>query len=234
MRVVVLTTGGWYGIAVLEHLRELGVSPAAVLVDVHRPSLGEAAKRPRSVLGTMRRQFAARPTGGRMIGNVNAPSGIAALRSANPDLLVVAGARVLSEAVLATAPHGALNAHPARLPEVRGRGVVAWSVLRGFPVEASVHLLAPTVDAGPVLDRRLIPVLETDTLEALERRAEETAARALAELTARIEAGERPEPERRTPGESILYRGLSPDDRERAATLVERGEAFRLFREASE
>ena len=80
MRIVLLTTGGYYGRWVAEGLRERGVPIHAVVLDLHRPKLGVALRKPRRILGMGRRWLQALPMRkfGRMriSGNLNRPRGI--------------------------------------------------------------------------------------------------------------------------------------------------------------
>ena len=134
--------------------------------------------------------------------------------------------------VLSIATWGALNAHPARLPGFRGTGVVSWSILRGVPVTVTVHVVAPDVDAGDVLQTRLVPVEPGDTLDDIQHRADRMCAEALADVTAAIVRGE---PISREPQDARgdILRWPDPEQRRRAEELVEAGEALRLYREAA-
>jgi folate-dependent phosphoribosylglycinamide formyltransferase PurN len=232
--VVVLTTGGDYGRRVIELLRARGSSPAAVVVDVHRPALADVLRRPRRLLGVVRRWVAARRLQAgaplHLVGNANSRRTLDLFATLRPDLIVLAGARILSPAVLATARVGVLNAHPATLPGFRGDGVVGWSIMGGAAVSVSVHFVEPDVDAGDVIERRLVPIVEGDTLAAIEARANEISAVALADVASRAARGETlpREPQR---GAGRLYRRLDAHQRDQAERLVAEGVALRLYRQ---
>lgn len=90
------------------------------------------------------------------VADVNAPSFLARLRAARPDVLLsVFFNQVLGPAALAAAPH-AWNVHPAALPRGRGVSPVFWGLARGER-EAGVtwHAMVAAVDAGPVLAREV-------------------------------------------------------------------------------
>lgn len=235
VRVVLATTGGAYGRWIAEGLRERGVPISAVLVDVHRPTLRAAIRRPRRLVGSVRRYLQARPLDSVAplvaVADINLPRGVRALRELAPDLLVLGGARILSGDVLSVPSMGTLNAHPARLPGFRGTGVVGWSILEGEPVTVTVHFASPDVDAGDVVARRLVPIEVDDDLEAIEGRADRLCADTLADVVARAWRGERipREPQEASP---IVYRWLDPEGRARCARLVAEGEALRLYRNA--
>jgi methionyl-tRNA formyltransferase len=236
MRIVMLTTGGDYGRWIADGLAQRGVRIDAIVFDAYRPRARVVLRKPRRLVGPFRRWLGARPlrrhAAMRVVGNLNDRRSTQMLRSLQPGLLVLAGARILSSDVLSTATWGALNAHPARLPGFRGTGVVSWSILRGVPVTVTVHVVVPDVDAGDVLETRLVPVEPGDTLDAIQHRADRMCAEALADVTAAIVRGE---PISRTPQEARpdILRWPDPEQRRRAEELVLAGEALRLYREAA-
>jgi methionyl-tRNA formyltransferase len=236
MRVVLLTTGGDYGRWVADALAERDVSVAAIVLDLHRPRMRAALGRPRRLVGPLRRRLGARPLRRhgpmRTVGNVNDRRSVGMLRSLRPDLLVLAGARILSRDVLATPTWGALNAHPAHLPGFRGTGVVGWSILRGVPVTVTVHVVSPEVDAGDVIERRLVPVEPGDSLDDIQLRANRLCASALADVAAAVARGEDVPREPQAPSPEVL-RWLDAGRRARAEELVAAGEALRLYRGAA-
>jgi methionyl-tRNA formyltransferase len=236
MRVVVLTTGGDYGRWIVKAIAERRVPIGAIVFDAYRPTLRAALVRPRRLVGPVRRWLGARSLRRhaplRIVGDMNQRRGVEILRSLKPDLLVLAGARILSAEALQTAAWGALNAHPAHLPGFRGTGVVGWSILRGTPVTVTVHVVSPDVDAGDVLVRRLVHVEEGDTLTDIQRRADRLCAETLADVVAALFRGEDlPREPQQAPAE--VLRWLDDDRLARAEGLVASGEALRLYREAS-
>jgi methionyl-tRNA formyltransferase len=232
MRVVMLTTGGEYGRWIADGLAERGVHIDAIVLDAYRPRGGVALRKPRRLVGPFRRWLGARPLRGhaplRVVGNVNDARSTRMLHALQPDLLVLAGARILSRAVLETASWGALNAHPAHLPGFRGTGVVGWSILRGSPVTVTVHIASPDVDAGDVLERRLVPIEPGDTLADVQRRADHLCAIAVADVTAAVVRGDAIERDPQDgPGE--ILRWLEPERLAEAERLVADGSALRLY-----
>ena len=231
MRVVVLTTGGAYGRWVVDGLAARGVRPEAVVLDLFRPRLAVALRKPRRLVGPLRRWLGARRIATHVVGNLNDRRSVELLRGLAPDLLVLAGARILSAEVLAVSRVGALNAHPAHLPGFRGTGVVGRSILAGAPVTVTVHFASAEVDAGDVVERRLVPIEEGDTLDSIQRRADALCAEALADVAARAAAAEElPREPQAGPGE--VSRWLSADERRQAEELVASGEVRRRYLEA--
>jgi methionyl-tRNA formyltransferase len=236
MRVILLTTGGDYGRWIADGLAERNVRLESIVLDLYRPRLKVALRRPRRVVGPFRRWHAARSLSKHaplvVVGNLNDRRSTEMLRALEPDLLVLAGARILSREVLETATFGALNAHPARLPGFRGTGVVGWSILRGVPVTVTVHLASPEVDAGDVVRRTLVPVEPADTLAEIEARASRLCADALVEVAAAVVRGEEIPREPQEADPEIL-RWLDPEQRARAEERVRAGEAVRLYHAAA-
>lgn len=235
MRVVVLTTGGEYGREIVDGLAKRGVPIAAIIFDAYRPRARVALQKPRRLGGPFRRWLGARTLRRhaplRVVGNLNDARSTRMLRRLQPDLFVLAGARILSGAVLETATWGALNAHPAHLPGFRGTGVVGWSILRGSPVTVTVHVVSPDVDAGDVIERRLVSIEPGDTLANVQRRADRLCAVALADVAAAVVRGDpiKREPQERS--EEVL-RWLEPERLAEAERLVADGEALRLYHAA--
>lgn len=97
---------------------------------------------------------------------------VAALRAAAVDLVCLAGfMRILSPVFLAEAPGPVLNVHPSLLPAFPGVDAQrqAWS--HGVKVAgATVHLVTPELDAGPIVAQVTVPVLDDDTPDSLAAR----------------------------------------------------------------
>ncbi len=87
------------------------------------------------------------------VSDVNSPAGRETLRSLEPDLLLLAGAPVLSRETLSLARIACLNAHCGITPDYAGNAPFFWpSYERRFDdVGFTVHLAVPAVDSGPVL-----------------------------------------------------------------------------------
>jgi methionyl-tRNA formyltransferase len=233
VRVVVLTTGGDYGRRVLVALAERGLQPEAVVLDLFRPRLGVAFRKPRRFVGPLRRWLAGRRLATHAVGNLNDRRSLDLLRLLAPDLLLLGGARILSADVLAIPRLGALNAHPAHLPGFRGTGVVGRSILASTPVTVTVHFASTEVDAGDVVERHLVPIEHGDTLDSIQKRADGMCAALLAEIAARVASGEHVRREEQgEPGE--LSHWLSPDERRQAEQLVASGEVRRSYLAAAD
>jgi phosphoribosylglycinamide formyltransferase-1 len=90
---------------------------------------------------------------------------VAALRAAAVDVVCLAGfMRILSPVFLAEAPGPVLNVHPSLLPAFPGVDAQGQAWSHGVKVAgATVHLVTPELDAGPIIAQATVPVLDDDT-----------------------------------------------------------------------
>lgn len=207
-----LTRGTRHAAGILDGLAAHGTAPDAILLE--RPAgrqlldrLRDARRRRglRATIGAVLRRVTARlrPGGhpwlstdfyaGRTDRLVSVPSlagpeAVAALEELEPDLLVLAGAPILPDAVLGTATHGTLNAHPGLLPRYRGVDVVPHAVLNGDPVGATVHFVDTGIDTGRIVARVEVEPLPGDTITTLQERVESAGGALLAAVVARFVA----------------------------------------------
>jgi phosphoribosylglycinamide formyltransferase-1 len=126
----------------LEHARNAGIE--TVVVDHH--------------------QFAARAEFDRAIA--------AELTSRNVALVCLAGfMRLVGAELLEAFPHAVLNVHPSLLPAFPGVDAQQQALRHGVKVSgATVHLVTPELDAGPIVVQAAVPVHSDDTVDSLSRR----------------------------------------------------------------
>ena len=98
------------------------------------------------------------------------------------DLVVLAGfLTIIDEQVYEAFPNRILNVHPALIPSFSGKGFYGLHVHeaaleKGVKVSgATVHIVTPECDAGPIVLQRAVEVKEDDTPETLQRRIMEEA-----------------------------------------------------------
>lgn len=108
---------------------------------------------------------------------INQIQTLQALRSYQPDFLVLGGAPLLQRSVLDIPHHGVINTHPAKLPDVRGMDVVGWSILQGVPPGLTVFFVDEGVDTGPILYFHEVPMSAISglTLEQIEQKLQSQA-----------------------------------------------------------
>ena len=105
-----------------------------------------------------------------------------ALSEAAIDLVVLAGfLTIIDEQVYERFPNKILNVHPALIPSFCGKGYYGLRVHeaaleKGVRVSgATVHIVTPECDAGPIVLQKAVEVREDDTPEILQRRIMEEA-----------------------------------------------------------
>lgn len=91
------------------------------------------------------------------------------LRAFHPELLVVvAFGRIFSREFLEFFPQGGINLHASVLPKYRGPSPVTAAILDGeAETGVTVQQLAPKMDAGAILDSRLLPLTGRETTGSL-------------------------------------------------------------------
>lgn len=104
------------------------------------------------------------------------------LSSADIDLVVLAGfLTIIDEQVYEKFPNRILNVHPALIPSFCGKGFYGLHVHeaaleKGVKVSgATVHIVTPECDAGPIVLQKAVEVRQDDTPETLQRRIMEEA-----------------------------------------------------------
>ena len=98
------------------------------------------------------------------------------------DLVVLAGfLTIIDEQMYEAFPNRIINVHPALIPSFCGKGYYGLHVHeaaleKGVKVSgATVHIVTPECDAGPIILQKAVSVLEDDTPETLQRRIMEEA-----------------------------------------------------------
>ena len=97
---------------------------------------------------------------------------MAALRDRNIDLICLAGyMRILSNEFIEGFRGRILNIHPSLLPAFPGLEPQKQALDNGMNLSGcTVHLVDETLDGGPIIAQRVVPVLEGDTVETLSAR----------------------------------------------------------------
>ena len=104
------------------------------------------------------------------------------MTAAGIDLVVLAGfLTIIDEQVYEAFPNKILNVHPALIPSFCGKGFYGLHVheaalAKGVKVSgATVHIVTPECDAGPIVLQKAVEVKQGDTPEILQRRIMEEA-----------------------------------------------------------
>ena len=92
--------------------------------------------------------------------------------AADPAFIILAGyMRILSPEFIRKYKHRILNIHPALLPSFPGVHAQKQAWEYGAKMAGcTVHFVDEGVDTGPVILQKVVPVLDSDTIEDLEAR----------------------------------------------------------------
>lgn len=94
------------------------------------------------------------------------------LREHQVGLVCLAGfMRLVGAPLLEAFPNRILNIHPSLLPSFPGLDAQQQALEHGVRVAgATVHLVTPELDAGPIVAQAAVPVLHDDSVESLSAR----------------------------------------------------------------
>jgi phosphoribosylglycinamide formyltransferase-1 len=89
-----------------------------------------------------------------------------------PDLVLLAGfMRILSDDFIKRFPRRILNIHPSLLPAFPGLHTHARALAAGVKLHgATVHVVTPALDSGPIVIQAAVPVLAGDSESSLAER----------------------------------------------------------------
>lgn len=137
---------------------------AVISSDPQAPGLAWAAGQGIATRAVDHRQFDSREAFDRRLA-----SEIEALR---PDLVLLAGfMRIFTEEFVRRFPQRMLNIHPSLLPAFPGLHTHRQALAAGVKLHgATVHIVTPALDDGPIVIQGAVPVLAQDTEESLAAR----------------------------------------------------------------
>ncbi len=99
------------------------------------------------------------------------------LKEENPDLIVLDGyMKILSENIINEFVYKIINLHPSLLPAFGGKGYYGKIVHENVIASGArysgctLHFATNDVDNGPIIDQRVVEVLDDDTPESLEEK----------------------------------------------------------------
>ena len=97
---------------------------------------------------------------------------LASMQEVNADLFVLAGyMRILGTSIVRAFPGKMINIHPALLPSFTGLHAQRQAVQHGVKVAGcTVHFVDESLDGGPIILQKCVPVLETDDEDDLGER----------------------------------------------------------------
>jgi methionyl-tRNA formyltransferase/GNAT superfamily N-acetyltransferase len=100
------------------------------------------------------------------------PAFVAQVRQLNPDLIFVNSySMLLHSEVLAIPCYGAVNVHPALLPEYRGPNPTQWGLLNdATETGVTMHYMDEHFDTGDIIAQRRVPIYFDDTWRDIQAR----------------------------------------------------------------
>jgi phosphoribosylglycinamide formyltransferase-1 len=168
MRIGILISGrGSNMVAILDALRDGHVLDAeiAVVVSDQPSAAGRLRARDRGIrTALVERKDRTREEHEREI--------IKVLRERGVELVCLAGyMRLLSERFIEEFRGRILNIHPSLLPAFPGLDAQRQAIEHGVRVSGcTVHFVDETLDGGPIVTQRVVPVLDSDTPDTLAAR----------------------------------------------------------------
>ena len=116
---------------------------------------------------------------------------VTALREHEVDLVCLAGyMRLLSPYLLSAYHNRILNIHPSLLPAFPGLDAQRQALEHGAKFSGcTVHFVDQTLDGGPIIAQRVVPVLDDDTEETLSARILDEEHKLYAEALALVAGG---------------------------------------------
>lgn len=126
------------------------------------------------------------------------PEEVERVRHLKPDLIVLAAyGRLIPPEILAIPPLACLNVHPSLLPKYRGPSpIIAPILAEDEETGVTLFILDESMDTGPVLARRSLPISSEDTGETLSLKLAQLGAELLLETVPRWARGEiKPQPQ---------------------------------------
>ena len=173
-KIAVLVSGGGTNLQALidaEHRGELGNGKISLVIaskpDVYAWERAKQNDIPSLVLA--RKEYASIADYSKALADAMEAEGI--------DLVVLAGfLTIIDEQVYERFPNRILNVHPALIPSFCGKGFYGLHVHeaaleKGVRVSgATVHIVTPECDAGPIILQKAVEVMQDDTPETLQKR----------------------------------------------------------------
>lgn len=109
----------------------------------------------------------------------------------SPKLIVLAGfMRILRQPFIESFGGRVINLHPSLLPSFKGANGIKDAFEYGVKFTGcTVHWVTPALDAGPIVDQKVVRIEDSDTLEMLETKIHIAEHQLLPDVVARLSKG---------------------------------------------
>ena len=114
------------------------------------------------------------------------------IQSFSPKLIVLAGfMRILERRFIESFDGRIINLHPSLLPSFPGIGGIQQAFDYGVKITGcTVHWVTAELDAGPIIDQKMVPIEASDTLELLTKKVHIAEHLLLPDVVNRLSRGE--------------------------------------------
>ncbi len=216
-----------YGREMLRILLERGFRPGLIIEEVSSVADEERQKFLARIAGqpmppTITELIAGLDIPRQKVGNHNDLDCREMLEAFGPEVVVLGGTRIIRPATITIPRQGMVNAHPGLLPWLRGSSSVGWALYKNMPIGSTVHFIEESIDTGPIILWRQLPVRRGETYEGIVRRMLTLSGQLMAETLALFDAGKVLEiPQDTVIGETL--RVIPPELLEEAKTRLAEG-----------
>ncbi len=130
-------------------------------------------------------------------GDANGAAALAEYRGTEPDLVLGAAyPQIFTGEFLRELGPRAYNSHPSLLPRCRGANPIFWALAAGeTETGATIHVLTPELDAGPIAARVPVEIGPEDGYHDLYARLEAVVPELVDRFIAFVRSGDDPEPQ---------------------------------------
>ena len=114
------------------------------------------------------------------------------IKSFSPKLVVLAGfMRIIKRPFIDAFKGRVINLHPSLLPSFTGVNSIQQAYEHGVKITGcSIHWVTPELDAGPIIDQKVVRIEESDTLEILTKKVHLAEHALLPDVVTRLSKGE--------------------------------------------
>lgn len=99
-------------------------------------------------------------------------------------IILICGAGLIENSLIKN--YKIINSHPGYIPNSRGLDSYKWAIYENQPIGVTTHILGEYIDAGLVIERKLIDVYKTDTFHSVAQRIYEFEIKMLVEAIEKI------------------------------------------------
>ena len=121
--------------------------------------------------------------------NINDTESVSFIQKCNPDIIYCFGwSQIIKNEILSIPPMGVIGAHPAELPNNRGRHPIIWALVLGLNQTAATFFkMDENADTGDIVSQEIVPIYYEDYAMDLYKRIENTECEMILKFTEDLE-----------------------------------------------